>query len=767
MTTSTGRTGREAEGGDGETTLSVPAMDCPSCAGKVERALGGVSGVRAVETRPTVGRVTVSHDPGVSEDDLVVAVSAAGYEATSVDETPRVGERRDVFQSPRGLSTLVGAVLVSVGMILHFVVPAADPHLFDLLGRAFSASHVLFVASAALAGAPILRNGYFSARQRTLDIDFLMSAGIVASVATHHPFEGAMLAVLFSTAELLERFSMDRARGSVRELMELSPETATVRRDGREVTVPADAVAVGERVIVRPGERVPTDGVVREGEGAVDQGPITGESVPVDKRTGDEVYAGTIDTDGYLEVEATNEAGESTIARVVRLVEEAEREKTEREQFVDRLASVYTPIVVSLALAATVVPPLVFGAPWDTWFLRGLTLLVIACPCAFVISTPVSVVSGITSAARNGVLVKSGRDLEAVGETAVLAIDKTGTLTTGDLSVTALLSLSDLDEREVLSRAAAIERRSEHPIAAAIVAEANERGAADDRTVGGFESLTGRGVAADLDGVGHLVGKPALFEARDFDLEEIHVATDGGRTLDSVTAQPLGTGEGEPVRETIARLERAGNTVVLLGTEERLLGAIALADEPRPEARWAVSELEKAGVRVVMLTGDNMRTARAVAESVGIGEYRADLLPEGKVTEIRRLEREFGHVAMAGDGVNDAPALASATVGIAMGAAGTDTALETADVALMSDDLTRLPYLYRLSRASNRVIRQNVWSSLAVKALLALGAPFGLVTVIHAVVVGDMGMSLAVTGNAMRLSRVEPERPVEASHRST
>jgi Zn2+/Cd2+-exporting ATPase len=377
------------------------------------------------------------------------------------------------------------------------------------------------------------------------------------------------------------------------------------------------------------------------------------------------------------------------------------------------------------------------------------------------------VVSGITSAARNGVLVKSGRDLEAVGETAVLAIDKTGTLTTGDLSVTALLSLSDLDEREVLSRAAAIERRSEHPIAAAIVAEANERGAADDRTVGGFESLTGRGVAADLDGVGHLIAKPALFEARGFDLEQIHVATDGGRDLDSVTAQPLGAGEGEPVQETIARLERAGNTVVLLGTEERLLGAIAIADEPRPEARWAVSELEKAGVRVVMLTGDNRRTARAVAESVGIGEYRADLLPEGKVAEVRRLEREFGHVAMAGDGVNDAPALASATVGIAMGAAGTDTALETADVALMSDDLTRLPYLYRLSRASNRVIRQNVWSSLAVKALLALGAPFGLVTVIHAVVVGDMGMSLAVTGNAMRLSRVEPERPVEASHRST
>ena len=747
----------------------VPEMDCPSCAGKVRTSVGALDGVCEVDTRPTSGTVSVEYDPRrVSESDVRDRIAAAGYGATPVDEELRFGSPREVWRSARGLATLVGAVLVSAGMVLHFLVPAANPHLFDLVGRSFSASHVLFVASAALAGAPILRNGYYSARTRSLDIDFLMSAGIVASVATHHPFEGAMLAVLFSIAQLLERFSMDRARGSLRELMELSPETATVRRDGRELTVPAEAVAVGERVIVRPGEKVPTDGVVREGTSAVDQAPITGESLPVDKREGEEVYAGTISTDGYLEVEATSEAGESTIARVVRMVEDAEREKTEREQFVDRLAGVYTPIVVSAALAAMLVPPLVFGAPWNTWFLRGLTLLVIACPCAFVISTPVSVVSGITSAARNGVLIKSGRDLEAVGETAVLAIDKTGTVTTGELSVTDVVPLSGTDGDEVLARAAAVERRSEHPIAAAIVDEARDRAAATgagtpDLGVDGFESVAGRGVLAELDGVTHLVGKPALFEDRGFDLGSDRTATDGGRGANPVVGGRDGTVRPIPVDETIARLEREGKTVVLVGTGERLLGAIAIADEPRREAAWAVSTLREAGVRVVMLTGDNEGTARAVAGAVGIEEYRAGLLPEEKLAEIRRLEAESGHVAMVGDGVNDAPALATATVGIAMGAAGTDTALETADVALMGDDLTRLPYLYRLSRASNGVIRQNVWSSLGVKALLALGAPFGVVTVIHAVVIGDMGMSLAVTGNAMRLSRVRPETPDELS----
>lgn len=753
-------------------------MDCPSCGKKVTKSVEALEGVSETDASPTTGTLIVEYDPERSTaNEIRERITAAGYTAEDEDGENGVhfGAPRAIWRSPRGIATLVGATLVTLGTLLHFVVPTADVHLLDFAGRPYAVSHMLFIASAALAGAPILRNGYYSARNRSLDIDFLMSAGILGSVATHHPFEGAMLAVLFSIAELLERYSMDRARGSLRELMELSPETATVKRDGREETVPADAVAVGERVVVRPGEKIPTDGVVveetsREGSkiphangevvSAVDQSPITGESVPVDKTVGSEVYAGTINQNGYLEIEATSEASDSTLARIVRMVEGAQREKTEREQFVDRLASVYTPIVVVIALVTMILPPLALGASWNTWFLRGLALVVIACPCAFVISTPVSVVSGITSAARNGVLIKSGQDLEAVGDTDVLALDKTGTVTTGELSVTDVIPLSGASESDVLGRASSLERRSEHPIGAAVVEKAQAIGATDTESeIERFEALTGKGVVADLDGTTHFVGKPGLFCERGFDLGHAHAVTDGGQVVAS---------EGDSCKEercldlaseTIPQLENEGKSVVLVGTEEVLLGVIAIADEPRPEARWAISKLEEQGVRTVMLTGDNEGTARAIAEAVGIDAYHAGLLPEEKVEKIRRLETEYDHVAMVGDGINDAPALATATVGIAMGAAGTDTALETADIALMGDDLSRLPYLYRLSRKSNGVIRQNIYSSLGVKALLALGAPFGFVTVIHAVVIGDMGMSLAVTGNAMRLSSVAPDSP--------
>ncbi|WP_255191501.1 heavy metal translocating P-type ATPase [Natronobeatus ordinarius] len=765
--------GYTVESGASELTLSVPEMDCPSCAGKVENALEGVSGVGAVETQPATGRVTVTAadvEPAVA----VTAIEDAGYGATPIDEDG--GRFRDpgaVWRSRRALGTAIGGVLVAVGMALAFVFTGANPDLFTVAGRTVALSHVLFVVAAAVAGTPIVRNGYYSARNRSLDIDLLMSIGILASVAAHHPFEGAMLAVLYSLAELLERFSMDRARDSIRELLDLSPETATIKReDGTEETVPAEAVAVGDTVVVRPGEKIPVDGVVREGASAVNQAPITGESVPVDREAGEEVFAGTIAESGYLEVEATSEAGESTLARIVRLVEEAEREKTDREQFVDRFASVYTPVVVVAAVALAAGPPLLVGAPWDTWFLRGLTLLVIACPCAFVISTPVSVVSGITSAAKHGVLIKGGRHLEAVGESAVVAVDKTGTLTTGDLSVTDVVALEGVDEAELLARASAVERRSEHPLGEAVVGYARERGVLEDeeRRVSDFEALAGRGVRADLDGEPHYVGKPDLFAGLGLDLEHVHATTDGGQVVESSggegilesARQQCGDGDClDVIGEAVAELERQGKTAVLVGTDDRLLGVLGIADTVRPEATWAVSRLRAQGARVVMLTGDNEGTARAIADEVGIESYHADLLPEEKLEEIRRLEAEHGDVVMVGDGINDAPALATATVGVAMGAAGTDTAIETADVALMGDDLTRLPYLHRLSRQANGVIRQNIWASLAVKAVLAAGAPFGIVTVIHAVVIGDMGMSLGVTGNAMRLSGVEPEMPEE------
>jgi Cd2+/Zn2+-exporting ATPase len=563
---------------------------------------------------------------------------------------------------------------------------------------------------------------------------------------------------------------MDRARNSMRELMELSPDTATVRRDGSEETVPAESVEVGETVLVRPGEKVPLDGVVTEGGSAVNEAPITGESVPVDKEPGDEVYGGSIVEQGYLELETTATAADSTLATVIDLVEAAQSEKSERERFVDRFASYYTPVVVAAAILTTVASPVVFGVTWTEAFTRGLTLLVVACPCAFVISTPVSVVSGITSAARNGVLIKGGTYLESVGEVDAVAFDKTGTLTTGDLGVTDVIPLNGTSEADLLACARAVEARSEHPIAKAVVAHADEQGVAT-REVDDFEALAGQGVRADIDGTTHYAGKPELFADLGFDLDHAHVGGAGAHRTDGGTSEVVRESAADCehgtyvdlAAEVVPRLQSEGKTVVLVGTEDRLEGVVGVADTVRPEARWAVSKLHAAGVeRIVMLTGDNEHTARVIGEQVGVDEVRAGLLPEEKVEAVQELTAGDRTVAMVGDGVNDAPALAAATVGIAMGAAGTDTALETADVALMGDDLTRLPYLYRLSGRANRVIRGNIWSSLGVKLLLALGAIPGVVQVVHAVVIGDMGMSLAVTGNAMRLANVEPERPDES-----
>ncbi|WP_224267821.1 heavy metal translocating P-type ATPase [Haloprofundus salinisoli] len=737
-------------------TLLVPEMDCPSCAGKVDNALKSTPGIVAVETQPTTGRVEVTYDPErVSRGGLVAAVESAGY---AVEET--TDSTVSIWRSPRALKTWTGAVLLFGGILFEWILPTGlDATLFTFVYEV-TVAWLFFLGAAAVAGQEIVRNGYYSAKNRSLDIDFLMGTGIVGAVLVGLPFEAATLAVLFSVAELLERYSMDRARNSLETLMELSPDTATVLRDGEELTVPVEEVTVGEAVVVRPGEKVPLDGTVTDGQSAVDESPITGESVPVDKSPGDEVFAGSITAEGYLEVETTATADESTLSKVIEMVEDAQRGQTESEQFVDRFANYYTPVVVAAAIVTTVASPFVFGVAWTEAFTRGLTLLVIACPCAFVISTPVSVVSGITSAARNGVLIKGGQHLEAMGRVRAVAFDKTGTLTTGELGVTDVIALNGNDETGVLRCARAIEQRSEHPIAAAIVDHA-EREGVEDRNVESFESITGKGVKADLDGRTHYAGKPGLFADLGFDLEHAHVETDGGVVSEGEESETKDCHHGtylDLVNETIPRLQSEGKTVIVVGTEDELEGVVAIADTVRPEAERAVDRLHELGVeRVVMLTGDNEHTARVIGEQVGVDDVRADLLPEQKVEAVEALREEYEHVAMVGDGVNDAPALATATVGIAMGAAGTDTALETADVALMGDDLSRMPYLYDLSTRAGRVIRQNIWSSLAVKAILAVGAPLGVVQVIHAVVIGDMGMSLGVTGNALRLAGVEPE----------
>ena len=793
--------GRPAGDGNGEVTvrLAVPEMDCPSCAGKVDNSLGRVDGVVDAALQPTTGTATVTYDTGrVDEAGVVDAVEGAGYEvvgdgtgAEGADQPEGVdiAPPTEVWTSPRALKTLAGAVALTIGLLVEFVLAGQNPAVASVFDYPLHLADLLFLGAVVVAGYPVVRGGYYSARNLSLDIDLLMGTAIIAATAIGYVVEAATLAVLFSVAELLEDYAMDRARDSLRELMELSPDEATVRRDGAEMTVPADDVAVGETVVVRPGEKVPLDGTVGEGESAVDESPITGESVPVDKAAGDEVYAGTVNEAGYLEVEVTSTAGDSTLSRVIEMVQGAQEGQTEKEQFVDRFAGYYTPVVVVLAALTALVPPLLiaepvsvevagyavtFAADWRAWFVRGLTLLVIACPCAFVISTPVSVVSGVTSAAKNGVLVKGGNHLETMGEADAVALDKTGTLTRGELTVTDVVPAEGADRSRLLRYAASLERRSEHPIAQAVRAHAGDAGVDDRLEPTGFESLTGRGIRANIDGETYYAGKPALFEGLGFELGAHGADAAGSEVTGGSSSSDLRSDGGTPATGavagdepfaggTLAELEGEGKTVVLVGTEQELLGAIAIADEVRPGSARAVEELQASGVEhVVMLTGDNEGTARAIAGEVGVEEYRADLLPEEKVGAVEELQAEYGEVAMVGDGVNDAPALATADVGVAMGAAGTDTALETADVALMSDDIGKLPYLYALSHTANGVIRQNIWASLGVKALLALGVPLGLVSVAVAVVVGDMGMSLGVTGNAMRLSRIEPDELTEA-----
>ncbi|GGN21623.1 heavy metal translocating P-type ATPase [Halarchaeum nitratireducens] len=748
-------------------TFGVPEMDCASCAGKVENALDAVDGVVTYQTRPTTGTVTVTYDQSrVTTDEVTRAVENAGYEvadATASGDSggPDVAEAQSVWRSARAKKTLLSGGIAALGLLVEFPLNGLNARV--LTGPiTITLADALFLLAVAVGGQEIVRNGYYSLRNRNLDIDLLMTIAISGAIVVSLVFgeglymEAATLAVLFSVAELLERYSMDKARNSLRELMDLSPDEATVKRDGEAITVPVEDVRVGDIVVVTPGEKIPMDGAVTAGKSAVNQAPITGESVPVDKTTGDEVYAGTINEEGYLEVRVTSAAGDDTLSRIVEMVEDAQANKTEREQFVERFAGYYTPAVVAFAVLVTLGTPFALGVAWERAIVYGLTLLVLACPCAFVISTPVSVVSGITSAAKNGVLIKGGNHLEAMGAVDAIAVDKTGTLTKGELTVTDVIALNGNTEADVLRCARGLESRSEHPIGEAIVEHAADRDVGT-RSVADFESITGKGVRADLGGEAHYAGKPAFFQDLGFDLSHVHAVTDGG--VVTRTSRRLCERNDclDLLDDTIPALQSEGKTVVLVGTEDELEGLIAVADDVRPEAARAVARLHDLGVEhVVMLTGDNERTARAIAETVGVDDFRAELLPDEKVAAIRELDEAYGSVAMVGDGVNDAPALATATVGVAMGAAGTDTALETADIALMSDDLSRLPYLYELSHGANGVIRQNIWVSLGAKAALALAVPFGLVSIWAAVLVGDAGMTLGVTGNAMRLSRLTP-----------
>jgi Cd2+/Zn2+-exporting ATPase len=586
---------------------------------------------------------------------------------------------------------------------------------------------MLFLGVAALSGHRIMREGVLSLLNLRFSIDLLITIAAAGAFLIGHGEEGAAVLFLFSIAEFLEEHASDRARNSIRELLRLAPETARLKRNSKEIEVHVHEVGVGDLMLVKPGEKIPLDGVVVRGASSVNQAPITGESLPVAKEAGSEVYAGTINEDGYLEVEVTKKPSETMLSKIAKMVTDAQRQRSNTEKFIDRFSRYYTPGVILLAVAVASLPPLL-GMPFKEWLYRALVLLVVSCPCALAISTPVSMVSGITSAARNGVLIKGSSYLEEMSRIKAIALDKTGTLTEGRPVVTDVVITNRYSEKEILSIAASLEALSEHPIARAVVAEAEKQGL-KPMPISDFRAVAGKGVTGKLDGETYHVGSRRLFE-------ELGVSYPQGE---------------------VARLEAEGKTVILVANERESLGMVAVMDKVRGGVTETIAELKAMGFRVAMLTGDNERTARAIAKKVGVDEYHAELLPEDKVRLIEELTQRHGKVAMVGDGVNDAPALAKASVGIAMGAIGSDVALETADIALMQDDLSRLSYLVELSRKTLSVVKENVAASIAVKGTLAFLAFPGLVTLWLAVGVGDMGLSLAVIFNAMRLSLLKPE----------
>lgn len=694
-------------------------LDCADCALTIEKNMTKVPGVTDARVDFATAKLTVRYGPTVGTADIIHTVENSGYSAVPIAaERDAVRERPFLARNRRAVFTLISGL----GLLGGFAA--------SLLGASATYVPLLYLVALVFGGFYPARAGLFGlVRSRTLDMNVLMTIAIVGAVVIGEWAEAATVAFLFALGNTLESYTMDRARGAIRSLMAIAPNTARVRALEGEVNLPVEKVEVGTVVIVRPGEKIPLDGRVIAGSSSVNQAPVTGESVPVEKGEGDEVYAGTINERGYLEIEVTKPYAENTIAKVIHLVEEAQAQRAPSQRFVDTFAQYYTPAVIALAVAVALVPTFLFGQPFDTWVYRALVLLVIACPCALVISTPVSIVAGIARAATRGALIKGGSHLEEAGSINAVAFDKTGTLTVGRPEVTDVVPLNGLIPAEVLRLAAAVEERSEHPLAAAVRRAAAREGgnghlAASLRE---FESITGRGVRAEVGGVSYFVGSPRLFRERGYSVE--------------------------PIADRLRALSEEGKTVLLVGGPEGPVAILGLADRPRPGAREAVAALREAGVsHIVMLTGDNEETARAIACEVGIDEYRANLLPQDKVAAVKELRQRYGKVAMVGDGVNDAPALAAANIGIAMGVAGSDTALETADVALMANDLGKVPYAMALSRRALATIKQNIAFSLILKAaFLALALP-GVATLWLAIL-ADTGASLLVTLNGMRLLR--------------
>ena len=698
------------------TTLTIAGMDCPTEEALIRNALAGMPGVAALDFNLMQRRLSVTHRPGAL-DAVLGALSAIGLEAKvetgdTENAVPPTKPAPKTHWWPMALAGITATLAEGV---------------YWLNGGDHWTVLALALVSILSGGLATYKKGWIALRHRNLNINALMSIAVTGAMLIGHWPEAAMVMFLFTLAEMIEAKSLDRARNAIRGLLELAPDTATVRQgDGSWVTMPAKAVPLNAVVRVRPGERIALDGVVINGRSTVNQAPITGESLPVDKAEGDNVFAGTINEAGSLEYRVTAEASHSTLARIIHAVESAQGSRAPTQRFVDQFARIYTPVVFAVALLVAIVPPLAFDGAWMDWIYKALVLLVIACPCALVISTPVTIVSGLAAAARKGILVKGGVYLEEGRKLATLALDKTGTITHGKPAQTDFLVLSgDANQAHIL--AGSLAARSDHPVSLAIARTAVEIGWVL-REVTDFAAIPGRGARGSIDGHVYQLGNHRL-------IEEIGLCS-------------------PDIEKALDTLERQGKTAVLLANHAEVLAIFAVADTLRETSRQAIADLHSLGVKTLMLTGDNTHTAEAIARAVGIDEARGNLLPEDKLSTIESLltHRKGGKVGMVGDGINDAPSLARADIGFAMGAAGTDTAIETADVALMDDDLRKIPAFVRLSQATSDVLIQNIVVALGIKAVFLLLTVSGQATMWMAVF-ADMGASLLVVANGLRLLR--------------
>lgn len=703
-------------GGTQQSFYRIENMDCPTEEGLIREKLQHMAGVQGLEFNLMQRKLTVAHSLPASE--VAAALHSIGMKAV-----PEVGRATEIEGAPkpsvsRGQWALMAVAGVSAAVAEVIAFSTGEDNAWPVIALA--------LVSIATGGWPTYKKGWIALKSGILNMNALMSIAVTGAILIGQWPEAAMVMFLFALAEVIEVLSLDRARNAIRGLLAMAPETATVQQpDGSWQEVPAKTVALGESVRIRPGERIPLDGVLESGQSSVNQAPITGESIPVAKTVGDTVFAGTINETGSFVYKVTAEATHSTLARIIKVVEEAQGSRAPTQRFVDQFARIYTPAVFAVALAVMLVPPLFFGAAWMDWIYKALVLLVIACPCALVIATPVTVVSGLAAAARRGILIKGGAYLEQGRQLKALALDKTGTITQGKPVVTDVVSLG-MQERDALQLAASLASRSDHPVSGAVVAHwKNELGHGLSEVVD-FEAIAGRGVKGRIAEQWYHLGNPRLM-------------------------QELGIRD-ETAEAALKMLESEGKTAITIASPSAVLAVIGVADTVRETSRQAIGELHAMGVRTVMLTGDNQQTANMIAKNVGIDDARGSLLPEDKLAAIDAELSAHGTVGMVGDGINDAPALAKSSIGFAMGAAGTDTAIETADVALMDDDLRKIPEFIRLSRKTGAILKQNIVVALGIKAVFMVLALMGMATLWMAVF-ADMGATLLVVFNGLRLLR--------------